>query len=195
MSPRTPQQFEEIRTRRIDQIKQTALRLFAERGYTNTSVSAIAREAGVSKGLMYNYFNSKEELLHAILEDALALNLELVTRLQSVSDPKDRLRQAIEAVFTHVQQHVDYWRLFISLAFQPAVSGIVQRVLDHMPQAVIDFAIEAFRQMGHVDPERDAWFFAAALDGMLMHYLQLGSRYPLAEMQRYLMVHFVDSTE
>jgi len=61
-------------------IKQAALELFAHHGYHSTSISQIAKEANVSKGLVYNYFDSKEELLrHIVLEAAAAAegNMEL----------------------------------------------------------------------------------------------------------------------
>ena len=54
---------------------ETAGQLFASRGYDRTSVDAIIRQAGVSKGAFYHHFSSKEELLDAvtdfIVEDAL----------------------------------------------------------------------------------------------------------------------------
>ena len=61
MSPRTKQQFEEIRSDRKDQLLDAALHVFAEEGYHSASVSKIAKYAGVSKGLMYNYFHSKKK--------------------------------------------------------------------------------------------------------------------------------------
>ncbi|HRW21852.1 MAG TPA: helix-turn-helix domain-containing protein, partial [Bacteroidales bacterium] len=63
MSPRTPEQFEEIRLSKHKLILDTAMKLFASSGYHNTSISKIAKEAGISKGLIYNYFDSKEDLL------------------------------------------------------------------------------------------------------------------------------------
>lgn len=45
----------------------TALELFSSKGYTGTTVKDIAKEAGVTDGLIYHYFSSKEELLHAVL--------------------------------------------------------------------------------------------------------------------------------
>jgi AcrR family transcriptional regulator len=60
MSPRTKQQFEDLRKDRRQAILDAALTVFANNGYHSASVSMIAKEAGVSKGLMYNYFESKE---------------------------------------------------------------------------------------------------------------------------------------
>jgi AcrR family transcriptional regulator len=71
MSSRTPKQFEEFRKDQKKTILETALEQFAINGYESTSISMIANKAGVSKGFMYNYFVSKEELLTTILVEGL----------------------------------------------------------------------------------------------------------------------------
>jgi AcrR family transcriptional regulator len=65
--PRTAQQFEDIRTDRKKAILYAALHIFSEDGYHSASISKISKEAGVSKGLMYNYFESKEALLQILI--------------------------------------------------------------------------------------------------------------------------------
>ena len=67
MSPRTEQQFEEIRETRKKEIMDAALELFATEGFDVTSISKIAVKAGISKGLIYNYFESKEDLIRSII--------------------------------------------------------------------------------------------------------------------------------
>ena len=67
MAPRTKKQFEIIRENRKKSIIQTAMKLFAENGFESISVSTIAKKSGISKGLMYNYFESKETLLKEII--------------------------------------------------------------------------------------------------------------------------------
>ena len=71
MSPRTPKQYEEIREEKIALIMDTALEHFANEGYYRTTINHIARHAGISKGLMYNYFESKEALLKAIIHKSV----------------------------------------------------------------------------------------------------------------------------
>jgi len=68
------------RTKRI--ILETAKRLFVEKGYFNTSMRDIAREAGVSTGALYHHFESKEEIAGEIYR-------ETVNRI------KDRLKRAL----------------------------------------------------------------------------------------------------
>ena len=71
MSPRTEDQFETIRETKKALILDTALHLFAEQGFHATSISQIAKNAKISKGLMYNYFESKEELLKMIIKQGV----------------------------------------------------------------------------------------------------------------------------
>lgn len=71
MSPRSHTQFEEIREEKKTLIMNVALERFANDGYFRTTINHIARHAGISKGLMYNYFESKEALLKAILQKSL----------------------------------------------------------------------------------------------------------------------------
>jgi AcrR family transcriptional regulator len=52
----TPLQNRQIRSDKRDLLKNAALKLFAGKGYHATSISQIAIEAGISKGLMYNYY-------------------------------------------------------------------------------------------------------------------------------------------
>jgi AcrR family transcriptional regulator len=67
MSPRTPKQFQEMREEKMTLIMDVALKHFANEGYFRTTINHIAKHAGISKGLMYNYFDSKEALLKAII--------------------------------------------------------------------------------------------------------------------------------
>ncbi len=60
---------------RREQIVNAALRVFAQKGYSKATNKDIAREAGITTGLIYYYFDSKEALLHAILEEHSPLKL------------------------------------------------------------------------------------------------------------------------
>ncbi len=51
------------------QLIATATRMFADRGYEDTSIEAVLREAGVSRGSLYHHFASKEALFEAVAED------------------------------------------------------------------------------------------------------------------------------
>jgi AcrR family transcriptional regulator len=87
---------------RIDKreaIMDAAFRVFAEQGYDQASVDAIAAEAGVAKATIYNHFGDKESLLREIIaadaDRALAEHLAIVEKL---SDSHDDLRATLEDV-------------------------------------------------------------------------------------------------
>ena len=80
MSPRNKIQNEAIRRASIDRIMDACLELFSRQGFAATSVNQIAKEAGVSKGLIYNYFESKEALIKEIVLDGMNKFLEIFDR-------------------------------------------------------------------------------------------------------------------
>ena len=73
-----------------DDVTRAAVSLFAAQGYANTSVQQIVEAAGVTKGAMYHYFESKDDLLFAIYERMLSLQKshldEIIARGGAVDD-------------------------------------------------------------------------------------------------------------
>ena len=68
MAPRTKKENLKIQEQTRQKILMAALQAFGEKGYASTTVSQIAKEAGISKGLIYHYFSSKEEVLKGIFD-------------------------------------------------------------------------------------------------------------------------------
>jgi AcrR family transcriptional regulator len=60
----------------VDDVMRAALELFAGQGYANTSVQQVVETAGVTKGALYHYFHSKDDLLFAIYERILSVQTE-----------------------------------------------------------------------------------------------------------------------
>jgi AcrR family transcriptional regulator len=83
--------------RKIAAIAGTAARLFSSKGYIETSLDDIAAAARISKGLIYYYFSTKDEILDYILTTFLDTVLENAGQdLQEVADPAERIRIMIE---------------------------------------------------------------------------------------------------
>jgi len=83
---RRPTARQRIAAARREQILETALRLFAERGFDATSTRQIAKEAGIAEGLIFHYFPTKASLLTAILQDRLEGRRAFRTRLRPLLD-------------------------------------------------------------------------------------------------------------
>ncbi|MCU0378182.1 MAG: TetR/AcrR family transcriptional regulator [Bacteroidales bacterium] len=121
MSPRTSQQFEEIREERKNLIMNAALDQFANVGFHAATISQIAKQAGISKGLMYNYFRSKEELLAGIINRSL-------TEIYGHFDPdhdgyltEDEFELFIRKVFDLLKQKRQFWKLLLGIMLQRGV--------------------------------------------------------------------------
>ncbi len=83
--------------RKIAAIAATAARLFSSKGYIETSLDDVAAAARISKGLIYYYFNTKDEILDYILTTFMDTVLENAGNdLQEVADPAQRIRIMIE---------------------------------------------------------------------------------------------------
>ena len=121
MSPKTPEQFQEIREEKRTLIMDIALKYFASEGYHKTTISQIAKHAGISKGLMYNYFKSKEHLLSDIIDRTM----EDIGRYFDPNNDGFLTEQEFELfirkLFNVLREKIDFWRLFYQLLMQNEV--------------------------------------------------------------------------
>lgn len=90
---------------RRSQIVRAAVKLFAEQGYHDTTVAQIARDAGISAGLVYQYFREKDDLLLMSLQLVLdTYEHEIPPRLAGVEHPVERLCTALRGYCTIVDE-------------------------------------------------------------------------------------------
>ena len=71
---------------RPQEITEAALAAFAENGYAATRVDEVAKRAGVSKGLLYLYFKTKEELFKSVIRSFVVPRIEALTKIIDTSD-------------------------------------------------------------------------------------------------------------
>lgn len=88
---------------RRGQILRAAVKLFSENGYYTTTIQQIARKAGVSTGLIYQYFGDKDDILFLTLKLVLeTYENEIPPRLEGIEHPVERLCMALRAYCTIV---------------------------------------------------------------------------------------------
>lgn len=80
MPPGQPK-FKRRKAERPDEIVAAAIEVFAERGYAAARLDDIAARAGVSKGAIYLYFSTKEDIFRAVIEQGVAPNLGLIQQV------------------------------------------------------------------------------------------------------------------
>ncbi|MER7502852.1 TetR/AcrR family transcriptional regulator [Nonomuraea pusilla] len=90
-----------------------ATRLFAERGFESTSVQEIVIAAGVTKGAMYHYFDSKDDLLHEIYARVLRMQMERLTQIaDGPGTVVERLHAAAADVVETTTANLDDSKIF-----------------------------------------------------------------------------------
>jgi AcrR family transcriptional regulator len=103
-----------------DRLLETAIGMFAQKGYAGTSVREIAEQAGVSKPVLYYYFKSKEGLFLAILEMAENLQRQLLDEvLESQGNVLDRLLMLYRRLYAGVESYRSLYKLIHGLIFGP----------------------------------------------------------------------------
>jgi AcrR family transcriptional regulator len=81
-----PPRYQRRKEDRPQEITEAAFGAFAENGFSATKVEDVARRAGVSKGLLYVYFKTKEELFKAVIRSVVTPRLDQLTRTLDSSD-------------------------------------------------------------------------------------------------------------
>ncbi|NOQ26995.1 MAG: TetR family transcriptional regulator [Bacteroidales bacterium] len=179
MSPRTPEQFEEIRETTTHKIMEVALELFANEGYFQSSISKIAKKAGISKGLMYNYFESKEDLLKAIIFHGVKSLMEFFDPNHDGILSNEELIHFIKQMFKTIREHVVYYRLYFSLMVQAPVLKLFENELWAMFEPFFKTLFEYFEHEGYEDPQAEVYLFQSMLDGVGMTYVSDPENYPI----------------
>ncbi len=186
MAPRSEEQFLALRTKSRDKIIEAATELFARQGFHGTSISAIAGAAEISKGLMYNYFDSKESLLDAILLKGFEDIDGPMNQLQTLKDPFERLYAIVEGTFAMVKNKQDriHWQFMMSIMTQHEVMKRMHTVVAKYMKGYMATFESIFKDMAVANPKMESYRLAAMLDGILLHYLSVfGKSYPLEEMK------------
>lgn len=125
-----------------------ATRLFAERGFESTSVQEIVTAAGVTKGAMYHYFASKDDLLHEIYGRVLRMQLERLTMFADAEGPvAERLHAAaVDVVVTTVDNLDDFTVFFRSMhQLSPEVCQTVRAERRRYHERFRDLVVEGQR--------------------------------------------------
>ncbi|MFT4545952.1 MAG: AcrR family transcriptional regulator [Bacteroidia bacterium] len=190
MAPRSEEQFAQIREERKHQILEAALHVFAEDSYHGASMAAVAKRAKVSKGLIYNYFKSKEEILISLVVDVFD---EVMGQLDlNLGEPltKDRFIQVIDKSIDEVVKNPQRWKLYTSLSFQPDVTPILMEQIMPNIQPFMISVSNYFVAKGHEDPMTMMRYYSAVLDGVQMHILMDLENFPIEKVKQMMIDQF-----
>jgi len=164
---------------RREQILQTAVSLFSQRGFKGTTTKEIARVAGVSEAMVFRHFASKDELYGAILHEKGCKdgpdkfpweeNLELIAAADAKDDFAVFYHIAFDAMAKH-QSDVSFMRLLFYSALEE--HELAERFFNEFISRVYDYigGYIAMRQQDGVFREMNPRIAVRAFLGMLIHH-------------------------
>jgi len=188
--PRSKEQFREMREKTRNLILEHALKLFSIKGYHGTSISDIAKSAGISKGLAYNYFESKQKLVEALFEQMLQIGHELEEILDSSLDPYKKLEMLIEFSFKYIEENEEFWRLYISFVLQPEIIEQGKKVSNEFNSRLLKKMEKILKQMGVKNPTIEARILGALFDGIGLDYFIDKSNFPLQKIKKLILQRY-----
>jgi AcrR family transcriptional regulator len=171
MSKREPKE------KRINEITMAAMDVFLKKGYEGTTMEAIAREAGISKGGLYHHFQSKDMILMAVNEKMTEEMGEIILKASQCGSVK-------EGILYYIEKYILFWIehpketsfLFLSLAKvldnQELLSYYHDYTIDYMSffEEAFTMGIQSGEFIQH-NVKTSAITLMAALDGILSYMI------------------------
>lgn len=173
MSPRR-----DVRVERTAQIIEAATRLFAQHGIDQTSMDMLAKAVGMSKGVLYWYFESKDAIILALLEQLFNQPLlEVQALLQASESTAQRLTKLTANLAAALEELQNLVPLTQELYALSARNNSVQSFLANYFQryraslaALIQQGLER-GEFSSIDPNQIAWHLAALYEGSTVLWL------------------------
>ena len=183
MSPRSKEKFGEIRERKRRQILDAAVDCFGTTGYHAVTISDLAKHAGISKGLMYNYFSSKEELLKTIFNEIMVEMMDLFNPENSSEINKKTFFEYFDRFINHLQSNLRVWKMYTSIFSQPAVQQILFSEIQSASRKPIEMIESYFQREGYKQPFVEVAFLSTLVSGVTAEYIADPENFPILQIK------------
>ncbi|WP_187261488.1 TetR/AcrR family transcriptional regulator [Pontibacter beigongshangensis] len=181
--------FQEKRDQSIQVIIQTALRLFSEKGFEATSIRNISKEAGISLGLMYNYFESKDELLLEILKQGSEAMKESFAAQSAEPISPSAIEQYVRHTVKFLKGNKEFCKLLQPMHLQSDEARQLHTEIKKQSAAAEDKVRHHLINSGIPFPELEAKLLFASVDGMVQHYMTHDT-YPIDDVATLLLMKY-----
>ena len=172
--PRSEAQFEAMRRSTRDKLQAAGSRLFAQKGVAGTGVQELAQSAGISVGLLYRHYKTKEELFDELVDFARIGLSQLTECFLAAGDPLEiltSLTEDVAAQYREDSRFVEYM-LFLSQAMlaepqRPSVAALLEE--DKRRADALAALIARGQQLGQFrsdDPHSLAFAYLSMFQGI-----------------------------
>jgi len=180
---------EQLREQRIEKILSGALELFADRGLAATRISDIAKATGMSQGLVYHYYQSKEQIYTQIITRAFSRLHQACLGLEAMEMPADRkivlaLTKLIQGFAAGPEASRSYLLIAqaSASASTPAETLEVIRENRDLPYQCLERIFTRGQAEGTVQPQNPAQLailFWTTINGLAIYASSHGPDFPL----------------
>ncbi|MBX5451385.1 MAG: TetR/AcrR family transcriptional regulator, partial [Thermogemmatispora sp.] len=182
---------QQIRDERRRQILHVAAEIFARRGLAETRISDIAEASGISQGLIYRYFSSKEELFKVLIETSTSVTATgLEQALKLAGSPWEKLTWLTTYIWEGIREHPAHFQVVLYALISEAVPADIRTLAFERVQATLATLrqlISEGQQAGQVaagDPDELALLYGALIQGLAssIWYMPYQAERPSVEM-------------
>ncbi|QSS98846.1 helix-turn-helix transcriptional regulator [Pontibacillus sp. ALD_SL1] len=154
-------------------IIENAIKLFAQRGFSSTSVQEIVNASQISKGAFYLHFNSKDELLHELFEYYWR---RMQTRINEVSskplEPKEKFTDQLKVTIEEIATHRDFIIMQVreqAIPFNDTIEKFIRKMRYHSILFYRNHLLCIYGQ--EIEPY--VWEASVMVQGILKSYMDL----------------------
>ncbi len=168
--------------KQIDKLIDEATRAFAENGFSGAKVTAIAKSAGLSVGVIYKYYKDKQALFMACVEKSLEYLDEVFS---DTTQSGGSLMDMVSGLITKNQEasrlHPEYFRLYHQITVSGDSSGMenIAGMIEGRSAELYKSMLSKAKDEGIVRDDMDPALFAFFFDNLMMmlHFAYTGSYY------------------
>jgi AcrR family transcriptional regulator len=194
--PRNKEANQKVKDERREQILSAALELFATKGLSATRIADISSKTGISQGLIYHYYTSKEEIFTWLIGSAMqkmneaALNLE-----KQKNSAKEKIIAATEGLldgFKKNNKTVMYYFLITQAAISEAYPTEAKKIIisqNKVKYGVITRILKEGQEEGSIkkhDPTEMTTLFFASINGLALNQAIHGSKFKMPDKKIFL---------
>lgn len=162
--------FERISDERKEKILEVGIEEFSSKGYENANINVIAKNAGISIGLMYKYFATKEDLFITCISRGMQILEDVIHDIMNSSDKLlVKAEKLIRATCIHSKKNANYIRLYNEITSEKG-SERTKMLVNEIERKTSGIYITAIAQAlakGDVRADLDPRLFAFFLDNLL----------------------------
>jgi AcrR family transcriptional regulator len=178
-----------MRTRSRSAIVSAALELFAKKGFSATTTDEIARKAKVSKGLIFSYFPSKEDLLINILDDSIERWFSHFKEVERGRTPQEKFNLLIDGWLDLILKEPLIVRLGLQLNLDDTFRSVVKKKGDEYINRFFSSVRDLLTKLGSKNPDLDCYLLMFFFDGVTANYTVAPELFPIGSIKN----HFVET--